>query len=282
MAVAAANFIDVERVATLAAPWRFSAYPQESRDSLLRLWETTKRAANELNALPMEVLQIDCSTVKPRARAALRLLALRAPRPVHRDTLVDALWPEADPKVGARNLHVVVSSLRQLLEPGVARGASSLIVRDGETYRLDLPADADSDVVALDGALAEGRDALARGDRERAAAAFRTALDLHRGELLPDDGAVDWIARDRDEYRSQAGAAAQALAEIELAADNPEAAAAACDRGLRLDRYRDALWRLRIRASDAAGDVAESARVRSLYLDVLAELGIDPADARPT
>lgn len=222
---------------------------------------------------------VDCSTVKPRARAALHLLALRAPRPIHRDTLVDALWPGADPKVGARNLHVVVSSLRQLLEPGVARGASSLIVREGETYRLDLPAGADSDLLAFDAALADSREAAAGGDRVRAAAALRTALDLHRGDLLPDDGAVEWIARDREELRSQASAAAQALAEIELAADNPEAAAAACDRGLRLDRYRDSLWRLRIRASDAAGDIAESARVRNLYHEVLAELGIDAAEA---
>src|SRR5205085_6042971 len=59
---------------------------------------------------------VDCSAVKPRARAALHLLASRAPRPIHRDTLVDALWPGSDAKVGARNLHVVVSSLRQLLE----------------------------------------------------------------------------------------------------------------------------------------------------------------------
>ena len=232
-------------------------------------------------SLALHGAAVDCSAVKPRARAALHLLSLRAPRPVHRDTLVDALWPGSDPKVGARNLHVVVSSLRQLLEPGVARGASSLIVREGETYRLDLPADADSDLLAFPAAVAEGREALARGALERAAAMFRTALDLYRGDLLPDDGSAEWVAREREEYRAEASADAQALAEVELAADNPEAAAAACDRGLRLDRYRDPLWRLRIRASDAAGDIAESARVRALYHEVLAELGIDPAEALP-
>jgi DNA-binding SARP family transcriptional activator len=231
--------------------------------------------------LALHGVVVDCSTVKPRARAALRLLALRAPRAVHRDTLLDALWPGADPKVGARNLHVVVSSLRQLLEPGVARGASSLIIREGETYRLDLPSGADSDLVAFESALTEGREAAARGDWHRATAAFRAALDLHHGDLLPDEGSVEWIARERDEYRAQASAAAQVLAEIELAADKPEAAAAACDRGLRLDRYRDSLWRLRIRASEAAGDIAESARVRGLYREVLAELGIDAASALP-
>jgi polyhydroxyalkanoate synthase len=57
MTIAAANLVDVERIATLAAPWRFSAYPRESRESLLRLWENTKRGAKAFGALPMEVLQ---------------------------------------------------------------------------------------------------------------------------------------------------------------------------------------------------------------------------------
>ena len=57
MAIAAANLVPVERVATLAAPWFFSAYPEESRSSLRRLWDSAGPAASHLGALPMEVLQ---------------------------------------------------------------------------------------------------------------------------------------------------------------------------------------------------------------------------------
>ena len=57
MAIAAANFVAVERLATLAAPWSFAAYPASSRQSLQRLWDGTGPAARELEALPMEVLQ---------------------------------------------------------------------------------------------------------------------------------------------------------------------------------------------------------------------------------
>jgi polyhydroxyalkanoate synthase len=70
MAIAAANLAPVERVATLAAPWRFSAYPQDSRESLLRLWELTKGAAGELGALPMEVLQSAFWSLDPRRTVA--------------------------------------------------------------------------------------------------------------------------------------------------------------------------------------------------------------------
>ena len=57
MAIAAANLAPVERVATVAAPWRFADYPEESRKSLLDLWRHAKQAATALKVLPMEVLQ---------------------------------------------------------------------------------------------------------------------------------------------------------------------------------------------------------------------------------
>ena len=57
MAIAAANLTGVDRVATIAAPWRFSGYPENSRTSLLELWKSARHAAGHLNALPMEVLQ---------------------------------------------------------------------------------------------------------------------------------------------------------------------------------------------------------------------------------
>jgi polyhydroxyalkanoate synthase subunit PhaC len=57
MAIAAANLMPVERVATLAAPWFFSAYPAQSRASLRQLWDSAGPAARPLGALPMEVLQ---------------------------------------------------------------------------------------------------------------------------------------------------------------------------------------------------------------------------------
>ena len=57
MAIAAANIAPVERVATIASPWRFSNYPEDSRKSLLELWGAAKAAAASLKVLPMEVLQ---------------------------------------------------------------------------------------------------------------------------------------------------------------------------------------------------------------------------------
>lgn len=70
MAIAAANLAPVESVAALAAPWRFSAYPPETRTSLQQLWQAAAPAANELRALPMEVLQSAFWSLDPRRTIA--------------------------------------------------------------------------------------------------------------------------------------------------------------------------------------------------------------------
>jgi polyhydroxyalkanoate synthase len=44
-------------VAAIAAPWRFSAFPDEARASLARLWESAAATSEALGCLPMEVLQ---------------------------------------------------------------------------------------------------------------------------------------------------------------------------------------------------------------------------------
>jgi polyhydroxyalkanoate synthase len=57
MAIAAANLIEVERLITLAAPWKFVRYPASSHKALQDMWRHSESAAKALGALPMEVLQ---------------------------------------------------------------------------------------------------------------------------------------------------------------------------------------------------------------------------------
>ncbi len=57
MAIAAAELANVERVATLAAPWHFAYYPEASKRALQDMWRHSETASRSLGALPMEVLQ---------------------------------------------------------------------------------------------------------------------------------------------------------------------------------------------------------------------------------
>jgi DNA-binding SARP family transcriptional activator len=222
---------------------------------------------------------VDLGPVRPRARQMLRLLALHAGRPVHREVLTEALWPEAGVETAARCLHVAVSSLRHVLEPGLARGGPSLIAREGEAYRLALPPDARVDLLDFERAIVEGRAARERGERDQSIAAYRTAIDLHHDELLPEDGPSEWLVRERDRRAAEACEAARSVAEMLLAGGDASGAAVACERGLLIDRYQDELWRLRIASCERAGEAAAAQQARRQYVHVLRDLGL-PAQWR--
>ena len=217
---------------------------------------------------------VDLTTIKPRARAVLRLLAIHSGNPVHREVLQTAFWPDADADTGARNLHVAVSSLRSWLEPGVGRGGSSLLLREGDAYRLAIQADAEVDLVQFSKALAAARVARLRGGVDAVITHFQQALELYAGELLPEDGPAEWAIEPRERFRAGALEAAQGLAELLLKQGDPAAAANACATGLWVDRLHDPLWKLLIQAREQAGDPGAASRARRDYARVLEELGL--------
>jgi DNA-binding SARP family transcriptional activator len=213
--------------------------------------------------------QVDLQSLKPRPRAVLRLLAVNAGRPVHREVIQDALWREADPTTGARSLHVALSALRRVLEPGA--GDREILVRDGDAYRLAIPAGSRVDVIAFDEALTRAR--AARTNDHLRMMAYRAAVDVYAGDLLPEDGPADWIVARRDRARADYVEAAAGLAQLVMA-DRPAEAAAVCATALSIDPYHDPLWRLVIEARERDGDVAAAASARASYARMLAELGL--------
>ena len=220
--------------------------------------------------------RVDVHALKPRVRAVLWVLSAYAGRPVHSEQLIDALWPGVPIEAGRRNLQVAISSLRQALEPGVKRGPWHTVAREGDTYRLVLGDDVDADVRTFELAVAAARTLRSEGRRGDAADRFEQAVRTYGGDLIPEAGPADWIIGRRDGLRLAAAEAAQAAAELRLEGGDVAAALAACERGLQIDRYRDALWRLLIRACEADGNPAAAARAQREYEAVLAELGLSP------
>jgi DNA-binding SARP family transcriptional activator len=180
---------------------------------------------------------------------------------------MESLWPGGDPVSGGRNLQVLISSLRQALEPGRERGDDSLVARDGDAYRLALPSGSEIDLTAFRRALAEAR---AETDPRLGAAAYARALQLYVGELFPEEGPAEWVIDPREQLLEEAVEAARGLAESLLALGNPLAAARACRRGLALERRDASLWRLCVAAYEAAGDSRSADRTRERQRRALA------------
>ncbi|MBZ2197054.1 BTAD domain-containing putative transcriptional regulator [Occultella gossypii] len=222
---------------------------------------------------------VDLGQMRPRARAVLRILALSAGRPVHRERLAEALWRDLDPAAAMHNLQVSVSTIRRCLEPGRPARSSTLLVRDGEAYALHLRSSSRCDVVEFEAALRTANKTR-RTDPAAQAAALRRALDLYADDLLPEDGPAEWVTGPRDRYRSQAAEAAATLGALELAAGNLEAAVSAANRSIELNTFRDASWQLLIDALHRSGAAAEAQRAQRDYARMLATLGVPAGTTR--
>lgn len=152
--------------------------------------------------------------VPPRELAVLTYLAICG-RPLCRDAITDAVWPEHDPAVAAKNLKVIVHRARRRLGESVIQSSRDGYVL-GASVIVDLP-EAEALVrdaareSALPGAFGRRLQALVRACRARDRAALMrydwyVALDARLRELERD--AVLQLCR----RANAAGDAATALA----------------------------------------------------------------------
>jgi polyhydroxyalkanoate synthase len=102
MAIGAAAALEARSVATLAAPWFFSRFPDESRAMLAKLWAGAKPAVQRLGLLPMEVLQSAFWGLEPaRTVAKFEAFAAMAPGAVEAQTFVTLEdWANDGPPLG--------------------------------------------------------------------------------------------------------------------------------------------------------------------------------------
>src|ERR1700694_3198461 len=139
--------------------------------------------------------EIPPSAARGKASLLVKLLALAPGHHLHREEVVDRLWPELDPDAGINNLHGVLHKLRLAFEPDLVRGRQSAYLTLGEsllTLRAPSTVWVDSDAFER---------ACAAADDSDDPAAFRVALGLYRGDLLPEDAYADWAAVYRDSLR---------------------------------------------------------------------------------
>jgi DNA-binding SARP family transcriptional activator/tetratricopeptide (TPR) repeat protein len=121
-----------------------------------------------------------------RQRAVAALLAVHPNSTVHREAIIDVLWPDGPPGSAVTVVQSHVSRLRKVLD---GRPGSAVLVSTGTSYRLDV-GPGELDLLAFQQLAAQARRA-APGDPAAACRQFEQALELWEGEPLAD---VDVLA----------------------------------------------------------------------------------------
>lgn len=270
----------------------FIAKPFELEELLIRMQRLLQRsprfaaqgagmlrifALGSLRVYRDEKLLFDESWRNKPAKTIFKLLLTHMGRRYPKDVLAEELWPETDPDVAANRLRVAVHELRKMLgEGGRKNGGPTHIAQQEGAYFFDSSSPAWTDVSAFDQAATKGREQAADGRTEEALHAYQVAEALYLGEYLRDDPFFEWTLATRERLRELHLHVLSDAARIHAEAGSPEQAAIFSRKILRIEPWREEVYRRLMEYLVAAGRPHEALRAyeecrRALRAEVEAE-----------
>jgi DNA-binding SARP family transcriptional activator/Tfp pilus assembly protein PilF len=213
----------------------------------------------------MEAWTVSSENVLPagrKTRALLAAIALSGPRPALRGRLAELLWSRRPEEQARASLRQEIHRLLEVLAP--AKTDILQVTRDHLSLK---PGAVWIDVEEV----------------MRATTAQPAALSLLDGELLEDLVGIDptfdmWLTAERERLRDRARGVAEALLREQL---EPDAAIAAAQRLLQIDRAHEGAWRALMRAHAEQGERGMAIQAYDRCRAVLADL-LDAAPSAET
>jgi ATP/maltotriose-dependent transcriptional regulator MalT/DNA-binding SARP family transcriptional activator len=211
---------------------------------------------------------------RDKARQLFQLLLTQRGRWLQRDEIADRLWPHLAPEAAQRDFKVALNALNKAIEPQrSADDVFAFVVREGSAYRLRPEADVWLDAIEFERACEAGLRASDLGQ-------LRSALQLYRGDYLPDALYEDWASEERERLLSLYLRAADKLAGLLIERGEFEEALDICQAILARDACWERAYRLIMTAHARQGNRPLALRAYQHCVTALRdELGVEPSAA---
>jgi ATP/maltotriose-dependent transcriptional regulator MalT/DNA-binding SARP family transcriptional activator len=208
-----------------------------------------------------------------KARDLLKVLVCRDGRPIHREQLLELLWPGEDPARTGNRLSVALSTVRGVLDPAHRHPSDHHVRTEGDSVTL---ANVDTDVGQLLDKASRGLS-LARSGAVAEARTYLEAAELaYAGDLLEEDPYSEWVVDLRERARLTYLDVVRKLAELGAADGDYEAAIRYLLRLLERDPYDETAHLDLVRLLAEQGRHGEARRRYRLYARRLGEIGVEP------
>jgi predicted ATPase/DNA-binding SARP family transcriptional activator/DNA-binding CsgD family transcriptional regulator len=205
-----------------------------------------------------------------KAVALVKMLALAPNHRLHREQVIEALWPDFGMRAASNNLRQTLHATRQVLEPDRTAASRYLILREAQ-LALSPKSDLWVDVDAFEAAAATARHAMET-------AAYHAAIDLYVGHLLPEDRYEEWAEEPRRRLQKSYLSLLLGLARLYEERGDHESAAEAFRRSLveepTSEEAHASLMRLYALLGSNGEALAQYGRLENV---LLRELGTKPA-----
>jgi LuxR family transcriptional regulator, maltose regulon positive regulatory protein len=231
----------------------------------------------ELRLLGSTELYIDGEFVdnpewrRHHVRSLLAFLVLN--RRATREQIVAALWPDAGPDAGRRNLRSTLNRLNSVLEPSRGPRAAPFYIRStgprvqlvtADSFTLDI-----EDFGRHTDSAQHFEDA---GTPSLAIDPYLAAVEIYRGDLLPESY-DDWILVARDRLRARYVANAVRCSDLLVVSGRPHEATAVISSVVETEPWSEPAHRALVAAHLAAGDAAAARRAMATCEALLADIG---------
>ncbi|MGH3625703.1 MAG: tetratricopeptide repeat protein, partial [Sciscionella sp.] len=217
-----------------------------------------------------------------KARDLLKILIARR-RPVHREQLMELLWPEASPAKSSNRLSVLLTMVRGILQPDQPdqpdQTQGGPLVADNAAVWLDLTR-VSIDVETFLALAPRALHAHSHDDPDPIPS-LEAALATHTGDFLEDDPYPEWAAPLGEEVRATHIALLQALVSRLKQAGNIDAVILYTLRLLEQDNYNEQAHFDLITALIDAGRLGEGRRRHQIYTRHMEEIHIHPRPLPP-
>jgi PAS domain S-box-containing protein len=232
---------------------------------------------------PVQVKRPDDSMVggqlwqRTKVRALLALLALHG-HPIHRDQLVESLWPDHSYEGGLRNLNTTVYNLRRSLEPDLKTVADSQhVLYERGQYTLSAETAYWVDFHAFNKLI---HKAQFEPDAPQAIKLYQEALALYHGHYLTDlQLTAVYLAGEHHQLQERYLNGLEAVGRLYETTGQNQAAEEHYLTGLTIDPCREQIAQRLMRLYLRQNNHVAAARVcRRLIADLNNELDMPPSD----
>ena len=210
------------------------------------------------------------------AREVVGMLAAARGRFIHREVVIERLWPDEDLTRAGNRLSVALSTIRGVFDPERRHDNDHYLVADRESLSLNLD-HVNIDIETFLEEAQQGRMLIRSGRREAGLAMLRTAEACYVGEFMEDQPYADWAIGLREEARAEFMSIARILAEADAESGDHDASARWYMRILEQDVYNEPAHLALVAAMEAAGRHGTARRLYRIYVSRMSELEVEPA-----
>ena len=216
-------------------------------------------------------VDFDGEQLSPRERTVLAALAVSVPYGASASTLADALWGDELPSTWPKQLQAIIGLIRRAIGAGAIETTAT-----GYALAVDVES---LDASRFERLVEAARRHVAADDPERAAAAYRRALELWRGPAYAELAEWEPAAAEISRLETVRQTSEEELLAARLAFGEHRAAIAEAERLVRESPYREERWCLLALANYQSGRQAEAlAALRSARRRLDDDLGIEPGE----